>query len=400
MAKITKPLFIEAHGVRVNIFTREDSGRYQYSVTLDGHHRKGSLKTTNLTTAKDNARKLAEKLAKAALNGMDPRDVTLGQLFDLYFKKRAPQMREQWVRQNQTRRDLFLAAWGESKRVVDISDTDVEQYSQLRRTGKLVPPGGKKGGIRDGSINGDFRWLSSVFNWAWRHRINGERAISENPLKGLDRPQEKNPYRPVASHQRFLATMEKAEKVDPMGRLGCALGLARYTGRREGAICAFRASDILRDTEAVRTALASEGLDENYADRWPNGAIHWRPDDDKQGFGNFSPLTSDIREILDEYLRMNPRLGDVPLFPAPKDPENSIRHDTMGRWLMKAETLAGAPKLKHGRWHPYRRLWATERKHLPDKDVAAAGGWRSEEALKLSYQKADPDTMLKVMNGV
>lgn len=82
------------------------------------------------------------------------------------------------------------------------------------------------------------------------------------------------------------------------------------------------------------------------------------------------------------------------------NPESSIRHDTMGRWLMRAEKLAGVPKLRGGRWHPYRRLWATERKDLPDADVAAAGGWRSTEALKLSYQKADPDTMLRVMNGV
>ena len=91
--------------------------------------------------------------------------------------------------------------------------------------------------------------------------------------------------------------------------------------------------------------------------------------------------------------------GDVPLFPAPKDPESSIRHDTMGNWLMKAERLAGVPKLKGGCWHPYRRKWATERKHLPDADVAAAGGWANPEAMKKSYQKAHPDTMLRVMNG-
>lgn len=69
----------------------------------------------------------------------------------------------------------------------------------------------------------------------------------------------------------------------------------------------------------------------------------------------------------------------------------------MGRWLMKAERLAGVPKLKYGRFHPYRRLWASERKDDSDVDVAAAGGWASPEALKKSYQHADPDTMLKIM---
>jgi hypothetical protein len=32
----------------------------------------------------------------------------------------------------------------------------------------------------------------------------------------------------------------------------------------------------------------------------------------------------------------------------------------------------GLPKLSRTRWHGYRRKWATERKHYPLKDVAAA----------------------------
>jgi hypothetical protein len=69
------------------------------------------------------------------------------------------------------------------------------------------------------------------------------------------------------------------------------------------------------------------------------------------------------------------------------------------KWLLRAEKRAGLPKLKGGLWHPYRRLWASERKHLPDVDVAAAGGWKDTRALKLSYQKADPATVLKVVEG-
>lgn len=48
-------------------------------------------------------------------------------------------------------------------------------------------------------------------------------------------------------------------------------------------------------------------------------------------------------------------------------------------------------------WHAYRRKWAAERKHLPDKDVAQAGGWASLESLKKSYQQADEATMLYVV---
>lgn len=48
-------------------------------------------------------------------------------------------------------------------------------------------------------------------------------------------------------------------------------------------------------------------------------------------------------------------------------------------------------------WHAYRRKWATERKHLPDIDVARMGGWSELSSLKSCYQQADFETMLKVI---
>ncbi len=50
-------------------------------------------------------------------------------------------------------------------------------------------------------------------------------------------------------------------------------------------------------------------------------------------------------------------------------------------------------------WHAYRRKWATERKHLPDVDVAAAGGWPETGSPKRCYQQADEATMLEVVLG-
>ena len=47
--------------------------------------------------------------------------------------------------------------------------------------------------------------------------------------------------------------------------------------------------------------------------------------------------------------------------------------------------------------YAYRRKWATERKHLPDSDVAAAGGWTNPNTLRLVYQQADQETMLRVV---
>ncbi|MBI3983217.1 MAG: hypothetical protein HY337_09905 [Gemmatimonadetes bacterium] len=69
------------------------------------------------------------------------------------------------------------------------------------------------------------------------------------------------------------------------------------------------------------------------------------------------------------------------------------------KWLVAAERHAGLPKLKGGLWHPYRRKWATERKHLPLKDVAAAGGWQDVETLLECYQQPDHETLKSVMDG-
>jgi len=66
-------------------------------------------------------------------------------------------------------------------------------------------------------------------------------------------------------------------------------------------------------------------------------------------------------------------------------------------WLRRAETTAGLKKLVGGLWHPYRRGWATTRKHLPITDVAAARGWKDTETLLTYYQPADTQTLLAVM---
>ena len=66
---------------------------------------------------------------------------------------------------------------------------------------------------------------------------------------------------------------------------------------------------------------------------------------------------------------------------------------------LKAEKLAGLEKLKGSLWHAYRRKWATERKHLPGADVAAAGGWANELTLLKVYEQPDPETMLMVVLG-
>jgi len=76
-----------------------------------------------------------------------------------------------------------------------------------------------------------------------------------------------------------------------------------------------------------------------------------------------------------------------------------ISRELAGKWLARAEGLAGQSKLRGGLYHPYRRLWVSERKALPLVDLAAAGGWRDTQALRKSYSIADAATVLRTVEG-
>ena len=67
---------------------------------------------------------------------------------------------------------------------------------------------------------------------------------------------------------------------------------------------------------------------------------------------------------------------------------------------MKAEKLAGLPKLAGGRWHPYRRLFATELKGVPVQDVAAAGGWKNVETVQRIYQQSEAKGVLGAVQRI
>ena len=323
--------------------------------------------------------------------------VTLGQVFDAYFVHEVPSFTASWRTISETRRGLFEAAWGAGKAVRDIGQADVKLFAQRRRTGALRPPQSRVKTVREGTIESDLRWLSVVFRWAMGFKTSGRPLVESNPLAMLKRPKPKNVRRPVASYDRYVRTLQHCDTVDTEGRLGCMLVLARYTGHREGAICQLRANDFLRTKKEVRAALSALGFDERQADFYPHGGLRWRAATDKMGNDSVTPLAPDARAALDAYQARSPRLGEAPLFAASKDPSRPIRADLASRWLMKAEELAGLPSLSGGRWHPYRRLWATERRHLPAQDVVAAGGWTGTQALTTIYQHATPDKILEVV---
>ncbi len=239
----------------------------------------------------------------------------------------------------------------------------------------------------------DFVWLKAVLNWAvsWEEQP-GHRLLRENPVRGFQVPREENPRRPVANDDRYEATRAVSDTI--MMRLRAArkqqlqrsylseiLDIANGTARRISAICQLRYEDLL----LTPTSSA------------PHGAIRWPGSTDKEGRAWAAPITAAVRGALERLLRERPGIGAAYLFPSPVDPTRPIDYGLASEWLLRAERLAGLPKLKGGVWHPYRRRWATVRKHLPLTDVAAAGGWKSTQTLLKCYQQPDEATMLEVV---
>ena len=110
------------------------------------------------------------------------------------------------------------------------------------------------------------------------------------------------------------------------------------------------------------------------------------------------PLSVGARQALEDGLRINSVVGDAYLFPAPKLRGARPRGERyLWGLLRKAEEAAGVEHLERGAFHPYRRKWLRERKHLPRADVAAAGGWQSLQTLDL-YDGAEDDTLLRVVS--
>ena len=247
--------------------------------------------------------------------------------------------------------------------------------------------------VSDRTVQRDLVSLRSVCRWATEYRDDsGRLLLDRDPTRGLAMPREKNPLRPVATHDRVDAIREHYRKptmrIERGGKrevvesyLPEVFEIVVGTGRRISAVCGLRFEDL--DLEPSAEA--------------PWGAIVWPSDTDKMKRRWRCPISGRVREAIEAATRKRRAVGPGPLFPSPADTREPVRYEQVSRWLAKAEQKAKLAKQKGGLWHPYRRLWASARKDLPDVDVAQAGGWSSLDALKSAYQQPDDATMLRVV---
>ncbi len=393
-------VLIDEMGVRVRLYERTPGGLLQREVRWNGRKDRISLGHRDRMLAEEQVRVFARTLALRAHAGqLGP--LPLGVLCQLYREHRGPLLSPARQRTSRIHEQFVRQHLGDDFQVDNLSQTHIDGFVRSRQTGQLTGahPGGKAKPVRLGTIRQNLNWLAAVLRWARGHRVNGRPLLALNPLEGIKLPHEKNVRRPVASIDRYTKTLTKADQVDPTGRLACMLALARYTGRRVNAICQLRRSDVLLQREDVVAALALAGQDEALATHTPHGALRWRAEHDKIGYEDVSPISGAARTALETYLRRYPCLGEAPLFPSRQRPDQPLPKVDALYLLRRAEQEANVPKLERGVWHPYRRLWASERKHLPDVDVARGGGWRDLTTMKRSYQQADPATTLRVVEN-
>jgi integrase len=391
---------VEQSGIAVRVYERAPGGLLYREVRQGGQKDRKSLGHHDRKLAVSQARECAQALGEQMHAGTVGR-VTFGTVVQLYIAHRVPQLSATRQARLPSYLGMLRRGFGDGLRLDDLDQTRIDGYVAARRTGAIDALAGNYRGhpARDGTIRLELSILNAILRWALGFRINGKRLLIAHPLDGLTLPRERNIRRPIASEERYRRTLAKADTVDPTGRLACLLALARYTGRRINAICQLRASDLLLSPATVERTLAATGRDVRESAYMPHGAILWRREHDKLGYEELTPLAASARTALDVYVRQAAIVGDAPLFPNSAHHAVAMDKNMAQYFLRRAELQAGLAKLDQGAWHPYRRLWASERKHLSDVDVARAGGWRNTAVMKQAYQQADPQTVLSVVEN-
>ncbi len=222
-------------------------------------------------------------------------------------------------REDKRKLDRVVAFVGADRNVLSLSESDVRRYTMARRAGNTSLEGVKPNhSDRGRAIEADLLALHRALNWAVRERkSSGQRLIPENPLRGIRRPRERNPKRPVMRHDLYLKLLEVASQVHPLLKL--ALVVAEGTGRRISAWRNLRWDDV--DFQA--------------------GEIRWRAKFDKSGFEDVRLMSDTVRDALREARKDQRAIGSAPVFPAPKDPPRPCDRHLLDNWLRRAFPKAG-----------------------------------------------------------
>ncbi len=385
------------YGSRVKVAERVPGGRLYAMTTAPGGRgwRKVSLGHKDRGRAIEEAHKLAARRQK----GDEPLErLTVGGMFELYSRSVLPRQCGHHREELSRGVELWTRFLGGSRVVETIGPTEWEAFQRVRATGELdgrghlveKPEARRPVGPR--TMAKEMKVLRAACRRATIERTPaGGFLLTYDPTRGLPLPSEKNPKRPTADSDRYDKLLGVAaqvrmrrgwgkEAVWEPSYLPLLLRLAGDTGRRISSILALRWSDWL----------PSEGK---------HGKLRWRAESDKLGREWVVSVTPEVAEAMKEERARRSGIGDLLVFPSPNDPSRPVQRAVAATWLRQAEKLAGLKPMERGAWHAFRRMWACQRKHLPVRDVAAAGGWRDVTVLQGVYEAADQETLEAVVTG-
>lgn len=378
--RITHP---QHPGITVRVGEFEAGGVLQVFRQVNGRQTSRSLKVRRAELGRTSAQQVqeAKKLGadyidelmvpKPAAEAASASGTTLtfGQLADKYeldgFAGRTPAYKRDALAA--IRR--IAAVLGSEMRVGDLKPSDVQHYVAHRLAEN------KKLHI---AHRADLVALKIALNWAV-----GEELLEVNPFAkpGFKKVMPAKPpkeaiRRPVMTRERYEKMVAVASRFPPL--FGVLLTLAWETGHRLSAILELRWKDVVFEK----------------SDHAPHGSLSWYTDSPvtKKRHPHRVAMNARAAEALRRWQKEAPGVGDTPLFP-------STAKEFAKRTWRKAERAAKVGHLAQGAWHSLRRGWRTARKHLPDVDVQAAGGWTDSVTMNLSYNQSDPETVLAVVNG-
>jgi integrase len=384
----------------VTLFQISKGGSFYREVHESGVRDRCSLHTRD----REHAESLGRQLLGMRLSGEPARVagvMRLGELAEAFVRE-SPMFLDNaaHTRADQSTRIAILrAAIGDQRDVRTLTENDVRQYEARRKAGGIrYGPGRVTSPVRQRSVQADVKLLKQMLYWACtRTGSGGVPWLERNPLEHVRVQGEHDVKRPVASHDRFEATLSAMQdlqrkyqtEADNAVREGqrnraharrlswiraeFALWLLEQTGRRRGAVMGLRWVDFDFATHRVT----------------------WRPEHDKKRKTWTVRYPEEFFLSVREFQR---RLGAVGgyVFPRTDDSERPAPAELLSQWTRKAEVKAGLAKLAGGTCHPYRRKWRSERAHHPIKAVALAGGWTDFETMLRCYDQPDEADVLAV----
>ena len=359
---------------RVRVFPDRKTGNFQIEWRENGHRLTRSLKHRDWRRAKRQADELAAGFASpGSQREAKPEPLTLGTLFDIYGEEVTPTKAEASQKYDRGTMRMFLRFFGAHRRPDTLSQRDWDRFIRARRSGRAGRSGRPVG---NRTIQQDLKLLIAVLNWAAKSRDEeGRLLLDSNPLRGLKAPTEKNPTRVVLTQEEYEALLKASASMD--WRFRVALVIAHETGHRIGAVRQLGWSDIDMEARIIR----------------------WRAENEKTGYEHRTPVTAEVLAVLEEARTRNPRTGNAPVLPAPKDPSRCLDRSRVRVWWQKAERLARLEPKRGRGWHSLRRKFASDLMDQPLKVLCELGGWKTAQTVLQCYQRADQDRLREALEA-